>query len=219
MSSLNKKTKIIIGVIITIVILCVYLIYNVLKSNFNIFSEDTLTISNNLALDENISNQNEAEEISKNILVHISGAVNNEGIVELKEGSRVSDAIEKAGGLKDSANLRDINLAEKLEDGVKIYIPTNEEVAKTDENNGGITKYSNGTSGSTSSSSNKNSKININTATQAELDSLPGIGPSTAQKIITYRQENGKFKSIDDLKKVKGIGDSKFNELKDLICV
>ena len=217
MSSLNKKTKIIIGVIITIVIL--YLIYNVLKSNFNIFSEDTLTISNNLALDENISNQNEAEEISKNILVHISGAVNNEGIVELKEGSRVSDAIEKAGGLKDSANLRDINLAEKLEDGVKIYIPTNEEVAKTDENNGGITKYSNGTSGSTSSSSNKNSKININTATQAELDSLPGIGPSTAQKIITYRQENGKFKSIDDLKKVKGIGDSKFNELKDLICV
>lgn len=228
MENLNKKTKIILGVVAAIIIICGYLIYHTLTNNFDVFDEDTaLADSNNLALNENVSSKNEVNETSENILVHISGAVNNEGIVELAKGSRISDAIEKAGGLKEDANLRYINLAEKLEDGVKIYIPTNEEIAKADSNNVGVTASSGGSSSSnssggsssSSSSTSKSKKININTATQDELDSLPGIGPSTAQKIITYRKENGKFQSIEELKEVKGIGDSKFNEIKDLICI
>lgn len=228
MENLNKKTKIVLGAVAAIIIICGYLIYHTLTNNFDVFGEDAaLANSNNLALNENTSNQNEVDETSENILVHISGAVNSEGIVELAKGSRISDAIEKAGGLKENANLRYINLAEKLEDGVKIYIPTNEEVAKADSSNVNNTASSDASSSSgfsvgsssSSSSTSKSKKININTATQDELDSLPGIGPSTAQKIIAYRKENGKFQSIEELKEVKGIGDSKFNEIKDLICI
>ena len=134
-----------------------------------------------------------------------------------------------------------------LEDGEKIHIPTKEEIKQRNsetteksidkttiyvtKNTGGTEKSASNTekntgntnnSGNTknnNSTTNKNEKININTATQAELETLPGIGPSTALKIINYRKENGKYKTIEDIKKVSGIGDSKYNKIKELIKI
>lgn len=142
----------------------------------------------------------------------------------MKENSRIADAIEKAGGLKDNACMDEINLAYKLEDGMKIHIPTIEEQKNEnikEESNNYIEK--NNIVGDTNTNSNKQSKqttkVNINKATQTELEALPGIGPSIALKIVNYRKENGKFKSIEDLKQVNGIGDSKFNKIKNLITI
>ena len=153
-----------------------------------------------------------------------------------KENSRIADAIELAGGLKENADIEDINLAYVLEDGIKIYIPTKEEKNKNTTQEKQTTEYTSKSSSTTeqtqnsqasttnankntNNTTNKNEKVNINTATQTELETLPGIGPSTALKIINYRKENGKFKTIDDVKKVSGIGDSKFDKIKNFIKV
>ena len=165
--------------------------------------------------------------------MHVSGAVNQEGIVELQENSRISDAINVAGGLKENADTKHINLAFKLEDGMKIYIPTIEETKEQNtqiQNQNRIdetSKYVTSSSGvvqeeqtnAQQSEQKKNEKININTATQTELETLPGIGPATSLKIINYREENGKFETIEEIKEVSGIGDAKYENIKDLICV
>ena len=135
------------------------------------------------------------------------------------------------GGLRDDANIDDINLAYKLEDGMKIHIPTAKEKEQT--NNTVVTsgmedltqKYVTSSSGlsnvdvSSDIQSNKITKVNINVATQAQLETLPGIGPATASKIIDYRKEKGNFKKIEDIKEVSGIGDSKFEKIKEYITV
>ena len=172
------------------------------------------------------------EEKSKKIIVHISGAVKQEGVVELEEDSRIADAIEKVGGLKENAEIREINLAYKLEDGMKIYIPTKEEIKNKEsqevnqENEhvyGGTKEKSSQVSNLQKNSESKetirNKKVNINKASQEELDSLPGIGPSTADKILEYRKQNGNFKSIEDIKEVSGIGESKFEKIRNMITV
>ncbi len=165
------------------------------------------------------------------ILVHVSGAVNKEGVVELKADSRISDAIEKAGGIKEEASIEDINLAYKLEDGMKIHIPTKQEkesnrntkpenIAEQVTEQYVITSSGGANQeGKEESSSTVQTKVNINTATQTQLETLPGIGPSTATKIISYRKEKGKFSKIEDIKEVSGIGDSKYNKIKDLISI
>ena len=130
------------------------------------------------------------------------------------------------GGVKEDAYIEDINLAYKLEDGMKIYIPTKQEkdsnnimeIPKTEETEKYVTSSS-GVSTKEETEKNEKQKININTATQTQLETLPGIGPSTAIKIITYRKEKGKFKTIEDIKEVNGIGDSKFEKIKDYITV
>ena len=237
----NKKQKIIMAIIGSMIIIAfLYYIYT---------KEDDMVISTEENIIENtVGNLEENEETTKEntdkIIVHVSGAVNKEGIVELEENSRISDAINKAEGLKENADTKNINLAFKLEDGMKIYIPTIEETAKEtakeneqnanyhendnlnqnmiDENSKYITSSSGAdqeeqTNGN--SEPKKNEKININTATQTELETLPGIGPSTSLKIVNYRKENGKFKNIEDIKEVSGIGDAKYENIKDLICV
>lgn len=229
----NKKQKIAIGIIGAIIIIAIfYYIYT---------KEEDSMISTEEIIQENISeNLEETEESVKEdatkIIVHVSGAVNKEGVVELEENSRVSDAIDKAEGLKENADTKNINLAFKLEDGMKIYIPTIEESAKKQEqaenqdtgdetldyvtSSSGVVQDE-GVKGETGQkSSQKNSqKININTATQTELETLPGIGPATSLKIVNYREENGPFKSIEEIKEVSGIGDAKYENIKDLICV
>ena len=203
----RKKVGIIIFVIIVIGIS--YYIYS------NYFSEPTqdfeATIENENKVEVESNNEKDKNK-EKNIVVHISGAVINEGIVELKEGSRITDAIEKAGGLKENACIKDINLAEILEDGIKINIPTideyniskdnNEEINQNNISQNNISQNNISQTNNKSSNVQKNIKVNINTATQSELETLPGIGASTAIKIINYRKENGKFKSIEDIKKV-----------------
>ena len=146
--------------------------------------------------------------------MHITGAVKKPGIVQIEEGARLIDAIEAAGGTTENADTSKINLAYILSDGQKIYIPSflDEKIENYVEDNIGENIIIENTN------SNIN-LVNINTATQTELETLTGIGPSLALKIINYRKENGKFKTIEDIKNVSGIGDSKFEAIKNEICV
>ena len=224
MYNFNKKQKIVLGILIAIVagFICYY-VYA--KEDNNSMSVD---LENNLAVQE----ETEKNQFSDDrILVHVSGAVNKEGVVELKVDSRISDAIEKAGGIKEEASIEDINLAYKLEDGMKIHIPTKQEQenncnTKVEDTVEETTKqYVSTSSGGANkeekaeNSATNQKQININTATQTQLETLPGIGPSTAMKIISHRKEKGKFSKIEDIKEVSGIGESKYNQIKDLISI
>ena len=125
-----------------------------------------------------------------------------------------------AGGLKEDADLKQINLAYVLEDGMKINIPSKNESTNENTNEDSNNTESYITKENLNSSNNtKISKVNINNATQTELETLPGIGPSTALKIINYRKEKGKFNKIEDIKNVNGIGESKFNKIKEFIKI
>ena len=136
------------------------------------------------------------------------------GIIKIEEGLRLADAIEEAGGLTENADINKINLAYIVQDGQKINIPNVNYL----ENDSYITKNI-GENIIIEDITVKTELININTATQTQLEALSGIGPSTALKIIKYREENGKFKIIEDIKNVPGIGDSKFEAIKEEICV
>ncbi|MFQ9248687.1 MAG: helix-hairpin-helix domain-containing protein [Clostridium paraputrificum] len=125
-------------------------------------------------------------------------------IYRLDEGSIVEDAIKIAGGTTSEADLIKINRAEKLSDNQEVIIP----IKGQDESESFV-----------SSASSSSGKVNINTANETELDSLPGIGPAKAVEIIKYREENGKFKSIEEIKNIKGIGEASFEKLKDSIKV
>ncbi|MDR2610227.1 MAG: helix-hairpin-helix domain-containing protein [Clostridiales Family XIII bacterium] len=145
------------------------------------------------------------------IYVDVAGAVKHPGVVTMSAGSRVFQAIEAAGGETDDADTRAINLAAVLNDGEHIYVPTKNEAASGNYPQGEIQGSAGG--------SGDNAKININTADSTALQQLNGVGPATAQKIIDYRNANGKFKTIEALKNVSGIGDKTFEKLKDAICV
>ena len=169
----------------------------------------------------------------ENIYVYITGEVNKQGVVVLKKGSRINDAINAAGGVTTNANISKINLVFVLEDGMKINIPSYNDLKNNQDFEYIIMGSGDGDSnfGTSSSSNNNNSNnskdlyseqmqvVNINTATQTELETLPGIGPSLALRIINYREENGKFSNIEEIKNVSGIGDSKFNDIKNYITV
>ena len=209
MKKINKKTLIIIFIIPAII------------GGYYIFSKNDEYLEKNSI--ENNFNTNETLDISdkKKIIVYITGAVANEGIYELDENSRIADCIEKAGGLSTDANIKNINLAYLLEDGMKIYIPKISDSNQTEDETSIYVSNDNeeNKSNENNTNINKENKININTATQTELETLPGIGPSTATKIINYRKEKGKFKDIEDIKNVRGIGDSKYKQIKDLIKI
>ena len=198
-----KNFKKIIFLSIIVVLAVIYLIYNYSNNENNEIIEEDLYIETS----------NQTKENNK-ILLHITGEVKSPGIIEIDEGSRLNDAIEAAGGLTENADTNKINLAYVVQDGQKINIPN---VNSVDTGNY-ITE--NIGENIVIEDTNMNTNIvNINTATQTELETLTGIGPSTALKIIKYREENGKFKNIEDIKNVSGIGDSKFEAIKDEICV
>lgn len=156
-----------------------------------------------------------AEEQSNAIIyVDIGGEVKNPMLAELPEGSRVDDAIKAAGGLTDKADITEINRAAFVEDGEKIYIP-----ARIDEDELAFNEGGEGVTSDSGSLVYSDGKININTADAEELQTLTGVGPVTAQKIIDYRKENGRFSSTEDIKNVSGIGDKTFEKLKDDIRV
>jgi competence protein ComEA len=155
----------------------------------------------------------QAAKEPKEISVYICGNVNNPGVVTVKEGARLDEALALVGGAKEDADLNAVNLAYRLEDEDMIYIPLKGEKL---EGKGDTIP---GVSTVKSVAIKASGKININTAGEKELDTLEGIGPATAKSIIQYRNANGPFKSIEDIKKVKGIGDSKFNSIKDKITV
>lgn len=146
------------------------------------------------------------------IWVHIVGAVRHPGLYDLLPESRVETAIEAAGGLLGNAAPEAVNLARKLADGEQVVIPTQDE-AKRGVGGGGAPGAVGG------SASGASTPIDLNTATPAQLDTLPGVGPATATKIVADREANGPFSSIEDLGRVAGIGPKKLEGLKDLISV
>lgn len=236
MNNLTLKQKIIFGSILGVMVLFI-LIYFVLNAGnlmgdngdveeFNIEdgmlnleeineviegSEEIEEVENETNNENNIDEEN---EVLEEIVVHVTGEVNKPGIVVLKSNSRIADAINKAGGATKEADLNQINLAYILEDGQKIYIPNKNEKIDEDEY---ITEGNGNNIGN--SNSKEGEKVNINEAMQTELEELPGIGPSLASRIIEYREQNGDFKKIEELQNVKGIGDAKYNDIKDKVTV
>ena len=159
---------------------------------------------------------------SPDIKVYVAGAVNSPGVVELDSKARVVDAIAKVGGALGTANLIKCNLAAFVSDGATIYVPGNNPALDATQSQSCGVSQSNLTSGQNPSGSNgaipsENAKVNLNLASQTELETLPGIGPAMATAIISYRTKSGTFNSVNDLRKVKGIGDKKFADLKDLV--
>lgn len=139
---------------------------------------------------------------SEPAVIYLSGAVNKPGVYKVASQLRVVDAINNAGGLVTGADVAKVNLAQQVKDGMHIYVP--------------ITGDKSPSSQSTAQASDK---ININTADKAALEKLPGIGPSLAERILEYRKANGEFKDVSDIKKVSGIGDAKFNQLREKITI
>lgn len=140
------------------------------------------------------------------ICVYVCGAVENPGIYYLEEGARVAQALESAGGMLPDADLSAINPALRASDSQKIYVPTVAESAAPDVGSGASAGISGGL-------------ININTADAALLSTLPGIGKVKAESIVAYREENGGFKAVEDIKNVSGIKDSAYDKIKELICI
>lgn len=164
---------------------------------------------------EDVKTVDKTENMTKKISIYISGAVNSPGVVELKSNERLMEGVKLCDGLTDEADTNRINLAMKVKDEGHYIIPKEgEEIALNDSNENVESNNNDNNSGE-----GESKKININSASKEELDTLPGVGEVTAQKILDYRDENKEFKSIDEIKNVKGIGENKFNDLKDYICI
>lgn len=161
------------------------------------------TEQNAIALDTATT---EHVEPLRKVTVYVSGEVKKPGLVTLDEDKRVADAVNAAGGVIETADVDHINMAAHLEDGMQIRVP----VRMHDAEEKGA---------ATSSGRQADGKINLNTATEKELQELPGIGPAMSARIVEYRESNGAFQTIDDIKKVRGIGAAKFEKLKDRVTL
>lgn len=181
-------------------------------------SKEGISLETALPTDQNEEFQLEETDVSdeakksaeekEDIYVHISGEVKNPGVVKLKNGARLYEAVEKAGGITEEGDYDSVNLASVVADQQKVKIG-NINDKKGDENfldDGNVTIQS-------------NNMININSANKSELETLPGIGAAIAQKILEYREENNGFKTIDEIKNVNRIGDKTFEMIKNLISV
>jgi competence protein ComEA len=142
---------------------------------------------------------------TRTLTVHVAGAVVAPGLYKVPEGSRVADALQRAGGPAPDASLDDLNLAGKVQDGQKVMVPRRPPPGSPLQAGVPATPASNIT--------------NLNTASAADLDKLPGVGPSMAQRIIDYRTKNGTFSSVEDLDNVEGIGPKKLEDLRDLVTI
>lgn len=147
-------------------------------------------------------------------VVYVTGAVKKPGVYEIPQGSRTYQALEAAGGFNADADREAVNLAAMLGDGLQIHFP-----AKGEKREEGNTSAVHSIAGQTQQQAAQGTLININSASQQELESLPGIGPKTAQAIIAYRESNGGFKRAEDLLLVKGIGPKKYDALKAAVTV
>jgi len=152
--------------------------------------------------------KNQKEEVVEQdlITVDVKGAVKLPGIYDLPVGSRINDAVQKAGGLTDNADSKSINLAQRISDEALVYVPTKEEATSQEAH-------------LNASNTKENKKVNLNKASLEELKQVKGLGAKRAQDIIDHRESNGKFKSVDELKKVSGIGAKTIEKLKEYVTV
>ena len=163
----------------------------------------------------NVEKENEVESIPNTlqtkIFVDVKGAVTSPGVYEAFDGERVLNLVERAGGLLESADKNNINFAMKVVDEMVLYIPV------VGEQNSSLTGL--GAVGSLQEETATDGKINLNSATESDLQTIPGIGPSKAAAIMEYRDTNGPFKSVEDLMEISGIGEKTFEKLKEHIAV
>lgn len=181
-----EQKQILMGIAIVVVVISIigYYFYK------NVYTKEEIIISEEQNTTEKTTKELKSTE--EQIIIHIAGEIQNPGIIKTTEGARIADIIEKAGGLKEEADLTDINLAYPVEDGQKIIIPKQGEKKEeyiTEES--GIKEEV--TTTKPSQEANQTKTINLNKATKEELQTLQGIGEATAEKIITYRKENRKF--------------------------
>ncbi|HCJ58245.1 helix-hairpin-helix domain-containing protein [Lutispora sp.] len=200
----SRKEKLLFSIII---ILC-FALSGTIYINSQKPSEIFLQDGENEKIGENEKENNILQEASE-IGVHIAGQVKQPGFIWVKDGTRLGEALSYVGGALAGADLDAVNLSKKLMDEEKVYIP---KIGETIQ--GAVSESSSGQAGSLNAG-----KININTAEASELDSLPGIGEAYAKRIIEYRKANGPFKSIEDIKNVTGIGEKRYEAIKDLIMV
>ena len=174
----------------------------------NLQTEVTTVSKDSASEKEEKSQKSETEEVVEKdlITVDVKGAVKSPGIYDLPVGSRINDAVQKAGGLTDNADSKSINLAQRISDEALVYVPTKEEATSQDAH-------------SNASNTKENKKVNLNKASLEELKQVKGLGGKRAQDIIDHRETNGKFKSVDDLKKVSGIGAKTVDKLKEYVTV
>ncbi|EHL18213.1 comEA protein [Peptoanaerobacter stomatis] len=204
-----KRKDIIIIITISIILSLGMIIFHSTKSSDILLDKSENTkISEKIKAEDNdaVIEQDSAAVKNEKVVVYISGEVVNPQVIEMKDGDRLIDAIEKCGGMTENADKNAVNLALLLKDEDHYVIP------KIGENLQLNTSSNN-------KSLQNNNLVNINTADKTILISLPSIGEKTAEKIIQYRETNGNFKSIDDIKNINGIGEKKFEQIKDLITV
>ena len=159
--------------------------------------------------DSSTEKEEKDESVEQDLItVDVKGAVKSPGIYDLPVGSRVNDAVQKAGGLTEQADSKSINLAQKVSDEALVYVPTKGEESASQQTGSGQ-----------ASSISKEKKVNLNKASLEELKQVKGLGGKRAQDIIDHREVNGKFKSVDELKKVSGIGAKTIEKLKDYVTV
>jgi len=193
-------------------------------------SECTTESRENAQYSNSQLNSEEGKDTDNFICVYVCGAVNAPDVYTLDPNARIADAVKIAGGLREDAGEEYINLASRLSDGQKIYVPTKEEVMNALENGeeyiGSVVNItSNGSGMNQTGSGNQvyqnktDTRVNINTAGVEELKTIPGVGDSKANKIIEYRNINGRFNTIEDIMLIAGIKDGMFNKIKDYICV
>ena len=141
----------------------------------------------------------------QDVYVHVAGAVARPGLYRVRSGSRVADLLDAAGGPTSDADVHRLNLAIKVGDGQRIYVPRIGEAVAEETATGGDEAVA--------------GPLDLNIATQAELEELPGVGPSTAKAILDYREKNGRFRAVEELLDVRGIGPAKFSEIEPLVKV
>ena len=169
---------------------------------------EVTAVSKDSSTEKDVKKEEKEESLEQDLItVDVKGAVKAPGIYDLPVGSRVNDAVQKAGGLTEQADSKSINLAQKVSDKALVYVPTKGEEANQQANSGA------------SSSTNKEKKVNLNKASLEELKQVKGLGGKRAQDIIDHRETNGKFKSVEELKKVSGIGAKTIEKLKDYVTV
>lgn len=170
---------------------------------------EVATVSKDSSSEKEVKKEEKEESLEQDqITVDVKGAVKSPGIYDLPAGSRVHDAVQKAGGLTEQSDSKSLNLAQKVSDEALVYVPSKGEEAASQQ-----------TASGTPPSSSKEKKVNLNKASLEELKQVKGLGGKRAQDIIDHREANGKFKSVDELKKVSGIGAKTIEKLKDYVTV
>ncbi|WP_438420260.1 helix-hairpin-helix domain-containing protein [Bacillus siamensis] len=198
MTEQMRRNLKILGVCLTAgaVIICIWL--------FRPEKEELVKQQSVLGQTASASGTDKTDTADDKIMIDIKGAVRNPGVYEMKAGDRVTQAIEKAGGLKEKADELNVNLAEQLQDGTVVYIPSEGEEENRPK---------------TAAGEKEDAPVNINTATLDELQAISGVGQKKAEAIIAYREENGRFQTAEDLMKVSGFGEKSFERIKTSITV